>query len=200
MSEVIEQLSAFELLAELGLGLAGFAGVAAAFGGRARAYDKVDLNRLMVLFACAGSVVAGSLTVITLAALGLERATIFLTVSSVIALIVGAAAFPLLVTAYRNTRERPDAAPPFALIIAAIYLVTFESLLVLNMLEGGRAGLLLAAFALTLMWQGRAPVSGFCAHADLRFMDICPTTDASHVGNVCSWPLAALGFDNFPAI
>jgi hypothetical protein len=152
ISEVMEQLSAFELLAELGLGLAGFAGVAAAFGGRARAYDKVDLNRLMVLFVCAGSVVAGSLAVITLAALGFERATIFLTVSSIIALIVGAAALPLFRTGYRNTRERPDAAPPFALIIAAIYLVAFESLLVLNVLEGGKGGLLLAAFVLTLIY------------------------------------------------
>jgi len=152
MSEIIELFSAFELLAELGLGLAGFAGVAAAFGGRARSYDKVDLNRLMVLFACAGSVVAGSLAVITLGALGLEAATIFVTVSSVLALIVGAAAFPLFRTAYRNTRERPDAAPLYVLIIAAIFVVTFESLLVLNILQGGKAGLLLAAFALSLIY------------------------------------------------
>lgn len=152
MSEVIEQLSSFELLAELGLGLAGFAGVAAAFGGRARDYDKVDLNRLMVLFLCAGTVVAGSLAVIALAALGLGRATIFSVVSATIALIVAATAFPLFRTAYRNTRESPDAAPLYVLIIATIFVVIFESLLVLNILQGGKAGLLLVAFALSLIY------------------------------------------------
>ena len=62
-------------MAELGLGLAGFAGVAASFGGRARAYGKVDLSRLMVLFICAGSVFAGSLAVVAFAAMGFEGAT-----------------------------------------------------------------------------------------------------------------------------
>jgi hypothetical protein len=149
---IIEQFSAFELLAELGLGLAGFAGVAAAFGGRAREYGKVDLSRLMVLFVCAGSVVVGSLAVITLAALGIEGETILVIVSVAMALIAAAAAFPLFRQAYRNTRNMPDMAPPYVLVAAAIYLITFESLLVLNIFKGGKPGFLLAAFSLSLIY------------------------------------------------
>jgi hypothetical protein len=47
------------------LGLAGFAGVGSAFGGRSRKYSKIDLTRLMVLFLSAGSVVADSLAILT---------------------------------------------------------------------------------------------------------------------------------------
>ena len=149
---IIEQLSTFELLAELGLGLAGFAGVAAAFGGRARDYGKVDFSRLMVLFSCAGFVVAGSLAVTTLAALGIEGEATVVIVSAATALIVAAAAVPLLRTAYQNTRDAPDAAPPYVLVIATIFLITFESLLVLNIFKGGKAGLLLAAYSLALIY------------------------------------------------
>ena len=151
-STIVEQYSSFELLAELGLGLAGFAGVAAAFGGRARAYGKVDLSRLMVLFVCAGLVVAGSLATIALAALGLESATIFIRVSAAMAVIAGVAAIPLFRVAYQNTRDAPDVAQPYVLVIATLFVVTFESLLVLNIFKSGKPGLLFAAFSLALIY------------------------------------------------
>ena len=148
----MDHYSSFELLAELGLGLAGFAGVAAAFGGRARAYGEVDLNRLMVLFFSAGSVVVASLAVITLASLGLEGATIFVYVSAVMALIIGAVSILLWRQGYQNTRAAPDVAPLYVLVIAAIFAIGIELLLVLNIFEGGKPGLLLAALSLALIY------------------------------------------------
>lgn len=132
--------------------MAGFAGVAAAFGGPARSYDEVDLSRLKVLFACSGAVIASSLAVISLGTLGLEAETIFVVVGSVLALVVATVALRLFRAAYRNTRDRPDIAPPYVLGVAAIFTLTFESLLVLNMIQGGSAGLVSAALALSLLY------------------------------------------------
>lgn len=46
----IDAESTFALLAELSLGLAGFGGVAAAFGGSSRQYTRAELTRLRALF------------------------------------------------------------------------------------------------------------------------------------------------------
>ncbi len=58
------------MLAELALGLAGFTGVAAAFGGSDRAYSSPDRFRLLAIFLSAGCVLVGSLFTLTLAAAG----------------------------------------------------------------------------------------------------------------------------------
>jgi hypothetical protein len=131
--------------------LAGFAGVAAAFGGRAREYGKVDLNRLMVLFCCAGLVVVGALAVTALAAFGIDVKTVLVIVSAALAPIVAAAAAPLWRTAYKNTRETPDLAPPYVLVIAAVTVITFEALLVVNIFIGD-PGLLLGALSIALIY------------------------------------------------
>jgi hypothetical protein len=64
-------------LAELALGLAGFTGVAGAFAGRERAYSEADRARLLSIFLCSGSVLAGSLGAWTLTAAGWSEATAF---------------------------------------------------------------------------------------------------------------------------
>lgn len=48
--QTIDAESTFALLAELSLGLAGFGGVAAAFGGSRRQYTRAELTRLLALF------------------------------------------------------------------------------------------------------------------------------------------------------
>lgn len=152
MSTIVEQYSSFGLLAELGLGLAGFAGVAVAFGGRARAYGRVDLNRLIALFVCAGFVVAGSLAIIALAVLGLEEATVVRYVSTAMAVITLMAAVPLLKNAYKNTRDVPEVAQPYVLVIASLFVITFESLLALSVYRGGDPGFVFVAFSLALIY------------------------------------------------
>ena len=57
---------AFALIAELALALAGFGGVAAAFGGRDRSYAPVEISRLRVLFSHAFLALSTSLFAIGL--------------------------------------------------------------------------------------------------------------------------------------
>jgi len=148
----MEQFFAFELFAELGVGLAGFAGVVTAFSGRARVYDSTDKNRLLVLFICAGSVVAGSLAVIALLALGLKEATTYLVVSATLFFLFSAAAVPRLSTVWRNSRD-PKILTPFRIFVAATaFVIVVDTLLVTNLFKGGKAGPLIAAFSLLLSY------------------------------------------------
>jgi hypothetical protein len=66
LGDVVDPQPAFALIAELALALAGFAGVAAAFGGRDRSYAPVELTRLRVLFSHAFLALSTSLFAIGL--------------------------------------------------------------------------------------------------------------------------------------
>jgi len=52
--EIEQNPDIFSLLAELALGLGGFTGVAAAFGGPERAYTAAERMRLLSIFLSAG--------------------------------------------------------------------------------------------------------------------------------------------------
>ena len=67
----------FELIAELSIALAGFTGVAAAFGGRDREFSGIDRGRLDAVFLFAGASLVVSLLVITLADAGLSATTTY---------------------------------------------------------------------------------------------------------------------------
>ena len=139
-------------MAELGLGLAGFAGVAAAFGGRSREYGTTDLVRLKVLFFSAGSTVAGCLTVFTFASYGLDEANSYLIISAVLALVSGAAGVPLLRAAYGIVRDSKAGAPAWVFLTGMTYFVIVETLYVSNLFKGGEPGALIAAFSLSLVY------------------------------------------------
>ena len=78
---MIDSQSIFSLVAELALGLAGFGGVAAAFGGKDRAYAPVELGRLRSLFTHAFLALAVSLLTISLLALGLTPSRAYVSAS-----------------------------------------------------------------------------------------------------------------------
>ena len=139
-------------MAELGLGLAGFAGVAAAFGGRSRNYGSIDLLRLKVLFFCAGSVVAGCLAILTLISYGVEDATSYFVISAALALISGAIGVPILLAAYRTVRDPKIVAPAWVFIVGMTYVIVIEVLYVRNLIEGGESGPLIAGFSLSLVY------------------------------------------------
>ena len=140
------------MLAELGLGLAGFAGVAAAFGGRSRVYGDLDLIRLMVLFFSAGSVVAGSLAIFTLDSFGLNHTTVYLIVSAVLAPALGVTGVPILLHAYRTVRDPEIKAPLWVSVVGTVYFTFVEALYVINIYKGGEAGPLIAAFSVSLVY------------------------------------------------
>jgi hypothetical protein len=106
----------------------------------------------MVLFVCAGFVVAGSLAILALAALGLEDSTIYKSVSAAMAVIMVLAVTPLYITAYKNTRESPEVAQPYVLVIATLSAIMMESLLAASVVRGGEPGFVFAAFSVALLY------------------------------------------------
>jgi len=139
-------------MAELGLALAGFAGVGSAFGGRRREYGDIDLIRLMVLFLSAGSVVAGSLAVIALAYYGFNGPIIYSIVSGALALILALTGVPLLMSAYRTVKDPEIIAPTWVFAIGILYLVAIEVLFLHNAIVVRDASPLIAAFSVSLVY------------------------------------------------
>ena len=67
--------SALTLIAELGVALAGFGGVAIAVGGHAREYAPTERLRILTFFSLAALCVAGSLLCIVLLVAGISEST-----------------------------------------------------------------------------------------------------------------------------
>jgi hypothetical protein len=95
----------FELLSEIAIAVAGFAGVAAAFGGRDRSFEPIELVRLTALFQYSGAVLGGCFGLLALVAAGLSSAGAIRVVSIAEALIYGALAFTALPRAYRLYKD-----------------------------------------------------------------------------------------------
>jgi hypothetical protein len=148
----IEPLSTFEFMAELGLALAGFAGVGSAFGGRGRKYSEIDLIRLMVLFLSAGAVIAGSLAVLTFAAYGLEFTTVYWIVSTGLAVLVGMVGASLLAAAWRTVKDPEIVAPAWVFTIGILYFLVVEVLFLHNAVVVRESSPLIAAFSISLVF------------------------------------------------
>jgi len=106
----------------------------------------------MVLFLCAGSVVAGSLGIFTLSSYGLDEASNYSIVSAALALIMGFAGVPLLFAAYRTVKDPNIAAPIWVFVVGVSYLVTVEALYLQNIFKGGDSSPLIAGFSLSLVY------------------------------------------------
>jgi hypothetical protein len=72
---LVEHSDTFDLLAELAIAVAGFAGVASAFGGRDRAFGPAELVRLTALFQFSTLVLAGCFGLASLASAGVGART-----------------------------------------------------------------------------------------------------------------------------
>ena len=114
--------------------------------------SEIDLIRLMVLFLSAGSVVAGSLAILTLASYGFDEATNYSIVSAALTLILGIAGIPLLMAAYRTVKDPDIVAPSWVFVIGIAYLVSLETLYVQNLFNRGESSPLIAAFSLSLVY------------------------------------------------
>ena len=106
----------------------------------------------MVLFLSAGSVVAGSLAILTLASYGFDEATNYSIVSAALTLILGIAGIPLLMAAYRTVKDPDIVAPSWVFVIGIAYLVSLETLYVQNLFNRGESSPLIAAFSLSLVY------------------------------------------------
>jgi len=101
----IDYSETFSVLAELALGLAGFTGVAAAFGGRDRVFSYVDQVRLVGIFLAAGSVLVGCLAVLTLSSAEVSSATTYAWASFAAVSILSPNVYPLVPHTYGFWRD-----------------------------------------------------------------------------------------------
>ena len=136
----------FELLSEVAIAVAGFAGVAVALGGRNRSFGAIELVRITSLFFYSGLVLAGCFGLFALAAAEVGAATAIRLVSFGEA--IGFVVFTATTgpSAVRNTPK--ESWVPFAVIgsYAVIVLLCLANGLVLV-----REWPLIVAFSITIL-------------------------------------------------
>ncbi len=148
----IEQTETFSLLAELALGLAGFTGVAGAFGGRDRAYSNADRVRLQSIFLAAGCVLVGSLCVLTLTAAGWAPGQSYRWGGLSAAAILIPYFYRTLPQGYTLARD-PDASTSIRVFaLASAQNVVSVCLLAGNFIAWREAWPLFGAFSIQLTW------------------------------------------------
>lgn len=139
-------LDAFSLIAELALGLLGFSGVAAAFGGRERAFNYVERIRFRGIVIQSSVPLFGSLAAHAFASAGLEASELVLRtalVSAVLYLPVGLATMPGVI---RSGRDATTSTEPWAVAIVWVQMTVALVLYAITIFGGGAAWPLICAF------------------------------------------------------
>ena len=142
----------FALFAELSLGLAGFAGVAAAFGGRDRSFGPGDRNRLLGIFVCASATLAGCVLVLTLSSTHTPVQSVYWITSALLFVTSAMASFTRVPINYRLARDPKASIEPWAAHLASAFFATLLFLYGGNLWLGGEAWPLLAGFSLQLLF------------------------------------------------
>ncbi len=141
----------FSLIAELSIGLAGFTGVAAAFGGRERAYQPIERVRLTAVFLISGGALAGCLAIHATAAAGFSAATQFQTAGTICFVITVCGLAVSGSKAIRETRNPESTASAGAVALnfglTALCLVLYG----MSVLQGGVPGPLVGGLSVQLL-------------------------------------------------
>ena len=148
----MEPQSTFALIAELALGLAGFSGVAAAFGGRDRSYAPVEADRLRSLFAHALLTLAICLLAISLLSfeLDLKRSIFWSSAAGALGQLVANGFF--IPRAFRYASD-PSATPGWwGFGVSSSSMMLSLVLLGTSAASGGSIGLLVSALSLQLLF------------------------------------------------
>ncbi len=135
----------------MALALGGFTGVAAAFGGRDRAFTLAERTRLLAIFVAAGAVLAGSLCVLVAPSTGATEGFTYAAAS-----LLGAAVllpyFRVIPRAYSLALD-PAVTTSFGVLgVAASQLAVCVALLGGNLVWWREPWPLLIAFSIQLLW------------------------------------------------
>jgi hypothetical protein len=142
---------AFALIAELALALAGFGGVAAAFGGRDRSYAPVEISRLRVLFSHAFLALSTSLFAIGLLfSRSVEIACLWASIAGVLSQTPTSAYFIRRVYGHTANQETSPGWWGFVFSLAAMGAIPL--LFGASVALGGNPGYLLFAMATQLIY------------------------------------------------
>ena len=141
----------FDLLAELAIAVAGFAGVASAFGGRDRSFGPAELIRLTALFQYATLVLAGCFGLASLSAAGVGDSTGLALVSFAEAIALLALAAFALPEAFRLARSEESTMGGWRLAFVAATYVIVIPLCLANALVVQREWPLILAFSILIL-------------------------------------------------
>ena len=148
---VVDPQATFALIAELSLALAGFAGVAAAFGGRDRSYAPVEISRLRVLFSHAFLALSTSLFAIGLLfATTAETACRWASVVGVLSQTPTSAYFLGLV--YKHTANQDTTPGWLGFVFSLAAMVAIPLLFGTSVALGGDSALLVFALSTQLLY------------------------------------------------
>ncbi len=145
-------MDSFALIAELALALAGFSGVASAFGGRDRSYQPVERQRLVSLFAAAGIALAGAASVDTMASAGLPSQQVFTIASALVFILTAVTLLPYLRKGMRFVRDPNSSTTPWVLAVSFGIILAVLALSAANVALGGRAWPLIGGLYLLLLY------------------------------------------------
>lgn len=140
-------LDAFALIAELSLGLLGFSGVAAAFGGRERSFNYVERIRLRGIVLQSSVPLFGSLAIYALSSAGLgpsEIASRAAGISVVLFLPAGLMALPAVI---RSGRDSATTTEKWAVAVVWVQMAVVLSLYAITIVGGGIPWSLIASYA-----------------------------------------------------
>jgi hypothetical protein len=141
----------FALIAELALALAGFGGVAAAFGGRNRSYAPVEISRLRVLFSHAFLALSTSLFAIGLMfTTTTETACRWASVAGVLSQTPTSAYFIRLV--YKHTADQETTPGWRGFLFSLAAMVASPLLFGTSIASGGSTALLVFALSTQLLY------------------------------------------------
>ncbi|MEM9173731.1 MAG: hypothetical protein AAGC67_00715 [Myxococcota bacterium] len=149
--EAVAYDETFGLLAELALGLAGFGGVAAAFGGRERAFRATELIRLRAVFFSGGIVLACALCVQTLLAIEALADSAVQVAGGLAILGQLATSATNLRTAFQRADDPDSSSERWALQLSVFYTVTVLILSVVC-IATGQAWTLIGASTIQLLF------------------------------------------------
>ena len=151
---MIQHSEIFQLLAEIAVAVAGFAGVATVFGGRERIFNISEVLRLRALFQFSALVLAGSLGLLAIDAAGIssEKAIIYISVALALATTICALDVPW--KAFK-LRGKVDSVTPLSLAIGFSPSVLCVPLILYNALFLRQEWLLIAVlsyYVLVTLW------------------------------------------------
>lgn len=141
----------FTLIAELAIAIAGFGGVAAAFGGRDRVFKPTERLRLLGIFTSAGTVFFGCLLWLVAFEAELAPTTIHRLVSVAMAVCVATLLASRLPVTFRHARDPDSTSGAWVLVVTSLYTVVLICAYVANALWFAASWMLAAAFGLQLL-------------------------------------------------
>jgi len=148
---LIENSDTFDLFAELAIAVAGFAGVASAFGGRDRSFGSAELIRLRALFQFSALVLAGCFGLASLSSARVDAPTAIALVSFAEAVALLALATFALPGAFRLAHSEESTVGGWPLAFAVAVYVVAIPLCLANALLVQREWPLIVVFSLLIL-------------------------------------------------